>query len=70
HYTFADAHQRDFYVRVVADCVGGSSQYLHDAALAAMEYLQTGAVRTTEDILTAFEQLERTAGPVLEGAAR
>jgi nicotinamidase-related amidase len=70
HYTFADAHQRDFYVRVVTDCVGGSSQYLHDAALAAMEYLQTGAVRTTEEILTAFEQLERTAGPVLEGAAR
>ena len=25
HYTFADAHQRDFYVRVVTDCVGGSS---------------------------------------------
>jgi nicotinamidase-related amidase len=70
HYTFADAHQRDFYVRVVTDCVGGSSQYLHDAALAAMEYLQTGAMRTTEEILTAFEQLERTAGPVLEGAAR
>ena len=70
HYTFADAHQRDFYVRVVTDCVGGSSQYLHDAALAAMEYLQTGAMRTTEEILTAFDQLERTAGPVLEGAAR
>src|ERR671932_343642 len=31
HYTFADAHQRDYYVRVVTDCVGGSSQYLHDA---------------------------------------
>ena len=70
HYTFADAHQRDFYVRVVTDCVGGSSQYLHDAALAAMEYLQTGAMRTTEEILTAFVQLERTAGPVLEGVAR
>ena len=35
HYTFADAHQRDYYVRVVTDCVGGSSQYLHDAALEA-----------------------------------
>jgi nicotinamidase-related amidase len=67
HYTFADAHQRDFYVRVVTDCVGGSSQYRHDAALDAMEYLQTGALRTTEDILTAFESLNQ---PVLEGAAR
>src|SRR4029077_6598155 len=66
HYTFADAHQRDFYVRVVADCVGGSSQYLHDAALAAMEYLQTGAMRTTDEILAAFHQLVQ---PVLEGAA-
>jgi nicotinamidase-related amidase len=67
HYTFADAHQRDFYVRVVTDCVGGSSQYRHDAALDAMEYLQTGALRTTEDILAAFESLNQ---PVLEGAAR
>ena len=48
HYTFADAHQRDFYVRVVTDCVGGSSQYRHDAALDAMEYLQTGALRTSD----------------------
>ncbi len=67
HYTFADAHQRDYYVRVVTDCVGGSSQYLHDAALEAMEYLQTGAKRTTEEILAAFRQLEQ---PLLEGAAR
>jgi nicotinamidase-related amidase len=67
HYTFADAHQRDYYVRVVTDCVGGSSQYLHDAALAAMEYLQTGAMRNTEEILAAFTDLEQ---PVLEGATR
>jgi biuret amidohydrolase len=66
HYTFADAHQRDYYVRVVTDRVAGSSQYLHDAALAAMEYLQTGAQRTTEEILAAFKSLEQ---PVLEGAA-
>ena len=65
HYTFADAHQRDYYVRVVTDCVGGSSEYLHDAALVAMEYLQTGACRTTEEILAAFAALEQ---PVLEGA--
>ncbi|MCV7064501.1 cysteine hydrolase [Mycolicibacterium farcinogenes] len=69
HYTFADAHQRDFYVRVVTDCVGGSSQYRHDAALDAMEYLQTGALRTSDEILAAFEELG-TAQQVLEGAAR
>ena len=77
HYTFADAHQRDFYVRVVTDCVGGSSQYLHDAALAAMEYLQTGAQRSTDEILAAFDDWGRRRGsteqldqPVFEGAAR
>lgn len=67
HYTFADAHQRDYYVRVVSDCVGGSSQKRHDAALDAMEYLQTGAVRTSTDILDSFAALSPA---VLEGAAR
>lgn len=66
HYTFADAHQRDYYVRVVADCVGGSSQKRHDASLDAMEYLQTGAVRTSDEILEAFS---RISTPTLEGAA-
>lgn len=67
HYTFADAHQRDFYVRVVSDCVGGSSVRAHEAALEAMEYLQSGAVRTSDEILSAFTSLTT---PVLEGAAR
>ena len=67
HYTFADAHQRDYYVRVVSDCVGGSSQKRHDASLDAMEYLQTGAVRSSADILDAFAALNPA---VLEGAAR
>lgn len=66
-YTFADAHQRDFYARVVTDCVGGSSERRHHAALDAMEYLQAGAMRTTEEILAAFSSL---ATPVLEGAAQ
>jgi nicotinamidase-related amidase len=67
HYTFADAHQRDFYVRVVSDCVGGSSVDAHLAALDAMEYLQAGAVCTSDEILGAFASLTI---PVLEGAAR
>ncbi len=70
HYTFADAHQRDYYVRVVTDCVGGSSTYRHDAALDAMEYLQTGALRTSEEILGAFEQLSSVDAPGLEVAAK
>ena len=51
HYTFADAHQRDYHVRVLEDCVGGSSLPAHDASLRAMEYLQTGARRTSDEVL-------------------
>jgi nicotinamidase-related amidase len=65
HYTFADAHQRDYYVRVVEDCVGGSSVARHDAALDAMEYLQTGARRSTEEILHAFTELAASRAPAL-----
>lgn len=61
HYTFADAHQRDFYVRVVEDCVGGSSRARHDASLDAMEYLQAGARRSTREILDAFAALSADA---------
>lgn len=68
HYTFADAHQRDYYARVVSDCVGGSSQAAHDASLNAMEYLQGGAVRTSDEILAAFTRLaaERTSSKIAE----
>jgi nicotinamidase-related amidase len=56
HYTFADAHQRDFYVRVVEDCVAGSSLARHEASLDAMEYLQSGARQTTDEIIDAFQR--------------
>ena len=54
HYTFADAHQKDFHVRVVEDCVAGSDLAAHDAALIAMEYLQHGARRSAEEMIAAF----------------
>ncbi|MCU1428042.1 MAG: nicotinamidase-like amidase [Actinomycetia bacterium] len=54
HYTFADGHQRDYFMRVVEDCVGGSSFAAHDASLAAMEYLQGGARVTTATVIDAF----------------
>jgi len=57
HYTFVDAHQNDYYCRVVEDCVAGSTEQAHENALAAMEYLQTGARRPCEEILAAFERL-------------
>lgn len=56
HYTFADAHQRDFHVRVLEDCVGGSSLARHFASLDAMEYLQHGARRTSDQLLGALPE--------------
>ncbi|GAA1804623.1 cysteine hydrolase [Luedemannella flava] len=67
HYTFADAHQRDYYTRVVTDAVGGSTVARHDASLDAMEYLQAGACRTTEEIEAAFAALAENE---LAGVAR
>ncbi len=56
HYTFVDAHQHDYVCRVVEDCVAGSSLEAHEAALRAMEYLQTGARRTMSDVIVAFDE--------------
>ena len=56
-YTFADAHQHDYYTRVVEDAVLGSSRARHDAALDAMEYLQTGARRTTAEVVATLGAL-------------
>ncbi len=55
HYTFVDAHQHDYFCRVVEDVVAGSSLEAHEAALRAMEYLQTGARRTSDEVAVAFE---------------
>jgi len=54
HYTFVDGHQGDYFCRVVEDCVAGSSIAAHDAALRAMEYLQSGARRSAAEIIDAL----------------
>ena len=61
HYTFVDGHQGDYYCRVVEDCVGGSSLEAHNASLRAMEYLQSGAVRRSGEILAAFASSKAAA---------
>ena len=67
HYTFVDAHQHDYFCRVIEDCVAGSSLDAHEGALRAMEYLQTGARRMSADVMVAFEQY---AGRPLSGSAQ
>jgi biuret amidohydrolase len=61
HYTFADAHQWNYHVRVLEDCVLGSTVERHLASLSAMEYLQHGARRASEDVLAALGSLARPA---------
>jgi len=71
HYTFADAHQHDYRVRVVSDCVIGSTEARHEAFLSAMEYLQRGACRTTSEVVEAFAAHRATHEPAIahKGAA-
>ena len=54
HYTFVDAHQGDYFCRVIEDCVAGSGVEAHNASLKAMEYLQTGAVRRLPEVINAM----------------
>ncbi len=57
HYTFADAHQHDYRCHVVTDCVGGSSFAAHEAALAAMRYLQRDCLVKSDEVLKVFSGL-------------
>ncbi len=57
HYTLVDGHQSDYFCRVVEDCVSGSSIQAHEAALSAMEYLQTGAVQNRETVIKSISLL-------------
>lgn len=56
HYTFVDAHQRDYRLRVVGDCCEASNQARHDAAMEAMRYLQHEAPTTLEKILEELDE--------------
>lgn len=61
HYSFVDGHQHDYYCRVVSDCVGGTSPEAHQASLNAMEYLQTGAVMSADQIIAAMTEAKIAA---------
>lgn len=56
HYTSVDAHQHDYYVRVMHDCVRGSSPEAHQASLNAIEYLQTASKTDSAEIIKLLEE--------------
>jgi nicotinamidase-related amidase len=57
HYTAVDAHQHDYHVRVLRDCVGGSSERAHESALEAIEYLQRDSLVTAEQVAASLGEL-------------
>jgi nicotinamidase-related amidase len=56
HYSAAEAHQRDYHIRVVEECTAGSSRSAHEAALEQIEYLQTGGRTKLADMLEAIRE--------------
>ncbi len=59
HYTFVDAHQHDYFARVIEDCVIGSSIEAHTASLKAMVYLQRDARCGSSEVIAAFNGRSR-----------
>jgi nicotinamidase-related amidase len=55
HYTCAEAHQRDYRIKVIDDCCAGSSWEEHESALVQINYLQHGARVYLEEILKDIE---------------
>lgn len=56
HYTFIDAHQKDFWVRVAEDCVAGTSPDAHDHAIKQIRYLQEESIQNSKDLIKALDE--------------
>ncbi len=54
HYTSAEAHQRDYRIRVVEEGCAGTSIEEHEATLTAIEYLQAGGRVKLAEMLDAI----------------
>ena len=68
HYSFVDAHQHDYFCRVIEECMAGSSPRAQEAALRAMEYMQTGARRKCDEVMIAFGTFGKEAATTRQGA--
>jgi nicotinamidase-related amidase len=55
HYTAVDAHQHDYYIRVLHDGCQGSSVEAHEASLRAMTYLQHASKTNSYDAVAAIQ---------------
>lgn len=61
HYTSHGAHERDYAYRVVRQATAGTSQEMHDNALAFLDYLQPGGVQDMDAVLDALKEYDGNA---------
>ena len=57
--TAMDGHQFDFKVRIVKDCVAGTSEKAHQAALSGVERVQTGSIVSSDMAVQTFQGLRK-----------
>lgn len=60
HYTFADAHQRDYRLRVVKELCNPSTKQAGENALEAMRYLQHAAPVSFDEIMEQIDEYAET----------
>lgn len=60
HYTFIDAHQLDYWVRIPEDCVAAPTCSLHKGALEQMKYLQDESIQTADSIIKALDEYAKS----------
>ncbi len=60
HYTFADAHQRDYRLRVVKELCNPSTKQAGENALEAMRYLQHAAPVSFDEIMEQIDEYAKT----------
>ncbi|WP_165875275.1 cysteine hydrolase family protein [Natrarchaeobius chitinivorans] len=61
HYTAHGAHQRDYAVRVPEECTAAPTEYLHEAGLKFIEYLQPDSLQSVADVIGSLETYEGNA---------
>ncbi len=50
------AHERDYVFRVIRECTAGTDDYMHEAALKFLDYLQPGGVQSMDAVLKALKK--------------
>ncbi len=67
HYTFVDAHQRDYRLRVVTDLCTASNEERGSAAIEAMRYLQHAAPCTLQEMIKELEEYGAAHSDAVDG---